>query len=74
MRLADALATLTGAPATAVATGQVTALDGPRVVCTVAGAPLTLPRLASYTAPAAGDVVIVLCGPGSWVVLGAVAT
>lgn len=55
-------------------TGVVTATAGTRVVVTVEGATMTLPRLASYTSPRAGDVVhIDTTVPGSWLILGATA-
>ncbi len=52
-------------------TGTVTGTSGTKVVVTVEGASLTLPRLASYTTPTAGDVVIIdAMQPGAWYVAG----
>jgi hypothetical protein len=43
---------------------------GGRVVVTVHGASMTLPRLTSYT-PVTNDKVLILCvRPGAWFVLG----
>jgi hypothetical protein len=51
--------------------GTVTGTSGTKVVVTVDGAPMTLPRLASYTTPTAGDSVIIdAMVSGSWIVLG----
>lgn len=69
----DVLEALTRAPALSTWIGQVTAIATPKVTCTVAGGSLTLPRLASYTTPAVGDVVLVLATPGAWIVLGKIA-
>jgi hypothetical protein len=51
--------------------GTVTNTSGTKVVCTVEGVSMTLPRLASYTPVTNGDVVIVAAlKPGAWFVLG----
>lgn len=51
--------------------GTVTGTSGTKVVVTVDGASMTLPRLASYTTPTAGDTVIIdAMVSGSWIVLG----
>ncbi|WP_158883990.1 hypothetical protein [Amycolatopsis anabasis] len=50
--------------------GTVTGVSGTRVIVSVQGGSLTLPRLASYT-PATGDIVhIDATVPGAWLVLG----
>lgn len=70
--LAGAIETMTGgAP---FATGVVTAVVAPKVTVTVLGGSKTLPRLASYAAPVAGDVVLIACPDGAWCVLGKIAT
>jgi len=48
--------------------GTVSGTSGTRVLVTVRGTLLTLPRLASYT-PTVGDVVHIQ-GPAPWLVLG----
>jgi len=48
--------------------GTVTGTSGTKVLVTVRGSLLTLPRLASYT-PTNGDVVHIQ-GPAPWLVLG----
>ncbi|GJF04968.1 hypothetical protein [Pseudonocardia sp. D17] len=70
--LAGAIASMTGGAA--FATGVVTSVAGPKVVVTVLGGSKTLPRLAAYTTPAAGDVVLIACPDGAWCVLGKIAT
>lgn len=50
-------------------TGTVSGTSGTQVVVAVDGASLTLPRLSSYT-PVNGDVVVIACPPGAWLVLG----
>jgi hypothetical protein len=51
-------------------TGKVTGTSGTKVIVTVMGNSLTLPRLASYT-PTVNDVVFIdATSPGSWLVLG----
>ncbi|MFC0546939.1 hypothetical protein [Kutzneria chonburiensis] len=53
-----------------VTTATVSGTSGTKVIVTMQGASLTLPRLTSYT-PTVGDVVIVLTAfPGAWLVLG----
>jgi hypothetical protein len=55
-------------------TGKVTGTSGQKVIVTVAGSSITLPRLSSYT-PTVGDVVIIDSTlPGSWIILGKPAT
>ncbi|MFD6068919.1 hypothetical protein [Amycolatopsis lurida] len=50
--------------------GTVTGMSGNRVIVSVQGGSLELPRLTSYT-PTAGDVVhIDATVPGAWLVLG----
>jgi len=49
-------------------TGVVTGTSGTKVIVTVGGASMTLPRLASYT-PVVTDVVNIL-GPAPYLVLG----
>lgn len=47
---------------------------GGKVVVTVAGTSMTLPRLTAYT-PVVGNSVLILCvKPGAWFVLGTPAT
>lgn len=48
--------------------GTVSGTSGNKVIVTVRGASVTLPRLASYT-PTVGDVVHIQ-GPAPWLVLG----
>lgn len=56
-------------------TGTVTGTSAAKVVLTVEGVSMTLPRLASYTPVTNGDVVIVAAlKPGAWFVLGKAAT
>lgn len=50
-------------------TGTVSGTSGTRVVVSVEGGSMTLPRLASYT-PTVGDVVQIAARPGGWLVLG----
>lgn len=51
-------------------TGTVSGTSGQKVVLTVEGVSMTLPRMAHYT-PANGDVVVVdTAKPGAWIVLG----
>jgi hypothetical protein len=51
--------------------GTVTGTSGTKVVVTVDGASMTLPRLASYTPVTVGDVVqIDAMVSGSWLVIG----
>lgn len=53
------------------ATGTVTDIGpGALIVVDIAGSSMTLPKLASYNAPAIGDVVRIACPPGAWLVLG----
>lgn len=50
--------------------GTVAGTSGTKVVLTVEGQSMTLPRLTSYS-PVNGDVVLVLClKPGAWFVVG----
>lgn len=53
--------------------GIVTGTAGARVVVTVEGASLTLPRLESYT-PTIGHTVQIACPKGRWFVLGKIAS
>lgn len=53
-------------------TGIVIGTDGNRVVVDVNGVSMTLPKLASYSAPVVSDVVRIACPPGAWLVLGAI--
>lgn len=75
MDLADAVHQLVNdALRTHRKTGVVTATAGTRVVVTIDGATMTLPRLASYTHPVAGDVVhIDTTVPGAWLIVGSTA-
>lgn len=49
--------------------GTVTGTSGTRVIVTVNGGSLTLPRLTSYT-PTTGDVVQIIGPPGARLVIG----
>lgn len=71
MKLADAIA---AAIDRAVArrirrAGTVTGTSGTKVIVTVAGSSLTLPRLASYT-PVVGDTVHIDTAGNSWLIIG----
>lgn len=66
--VADALAQLTESLRLV---GTVSGTSGTKVLVTVRGALLTLPRLASYS-PTVGDTVQIQ-GPAPWLVLGKVA-
>lgn len=51
-------------------TGTVSGTSGQKVVLTIEGVSMTLPRLTSYT-PVNGDVVLILTlKPGAWFVIG----
>lgn len=52
-----------------VRTATVSGTSGTKVIVTVDGSSMTLPRLASYT-PTIADVVLILAVPGAWIVLG----
>jgi hypothetical protein len=53
-----------------VTAGTVAGTSGTKVIVTVQGASLVLPRLTSYT-PTVGDVVVILTAcPGAWLILG----
>lgn len=52
-----------------VRTATVSGTSGTKVIVTVDGSSMTLPRLASYT-PTISDVVLILAVPGAWIVLG----
>lgn len=47
---------------------------GGKVVVSVAGASMTLPRLKSYTPTVSESVLILAAKPGAWIVLGSAAT
>lgn len=54
-----------------VTTGTVSGTSGTKVIVSVLGGSMTLPRLNSYTPVTVGDVVIILTAcPGAWLVLG----
>ncbi|QWF78695.1 hypothetical protein [Amycolatopsis sp. CA-230715] len=71
MRIAEAIAHVVDqALAARRKVGTVTGISGSRVIVSVQGGSLTLPRLASY-APTIGDVVHIDASvPGAWLVLG----
>jgi hypothetical protein len=54
-------------------TGVVSGTSGTKVIVTVEGASMTLPRLSSYTSPAVADVVRIDAHPSGWLVLGKIA-
>lgn len=53
---------------------RVAALALPRVVVQIGDGTIAVGRLASYTAPAVGDVALVAKTPTGWVALGKLAT
>lgn len=65
--ITDAMGALAADP---FAVGQVTATAAATVTVTVRGASKTLSKLAAYSAPAVGDVVLIACAPGAWCALG----
>lgn len=69
MQLEDALAQAFTDTGGAFAVGQVTAV-GTRITVTVRGGTKTISRLAAYSAPAVGDVVLIACAKQSWCALG----
>ncbi|GAA1961812.1 hypothetical protein [Amycolatopsis minnesotensis] len=71
MRIAEAIARVVDqALAARRKVGTVTGVSGNRVIVSVQGGSLTLPRLASYT-PTTGDIVHIDASvPGAWLVLG----
>jgi hypothetical protein len=50
--------------------GTVSGTSGTKVIVTVDGATVTIPRLASYTSPVNGDIVHIDTSGEGWLVLG----
>lgn len=74
MRLSDAITeTVAASGQVSMATGEVVGVAAPKVVVSVGGGDLLLPRLGHYT-PTVGDVVLILLSPAGWLVIGKVAT
>lgn len=70
MQLEDALSqALAETAGGAFAVGVVTAV-ATRITVTVRGGTKTIGKLASYSAPAVGDVVLIACVSQSWCALG----
>lgn len=69
--IAEAIATLFDryASRTRGRVGTVTGTSGTKVVVTVDGNAMTVPRLASYT-PVVGEIVHIDCNRDGWLVLG----
>lgn len=51
------------------ATGTVSGTSGTKVVASIKGGSMTIPRLSSYT-PVVGDTIIVASTPIGWICLG----
>lgn len=70
MRTEDAIAALRGELINAIwRTGTVSGTSSTKVIVSVQGGSMTIPRLASYT-PTAGDVVLIAATPIGWICLG----